>query len=93
MEILRIAIAGSIEQIKPEGDAIKIFTTETLCSAGEAQGSNRKCTYTLGVIWGALELANGRLFASKYTEFVLRGGSDDVFNFTELSWNTKLGKA
>lgn len=82
-----------IEQIKQERDAIRVFTTETLCSAGEAQGSSRKCTYTLGAIWGALELATGKRFLGKHTESVLRGSSHDVFEFTELSCNQKLGNA
>ncbi|OUL37329.1 hydrocarbon-binding protein [Nostoc sp. T09] len=73
-----------IDQIKQEGDAIKIFTSETLCSAGEAQGSSRKCTYTLGAVWGALELAIGKRFMGKQIESVLRGGSHDVFEFTEF---------
>ncbi|BAY11178.1 hydrocarbon-binding protein [Calothrix sp. NIES-2098] len=78
-----------IEQVQQEGDVIKILTSETLCCAGEAQGSNRKCTYTLGAIWGALELAFGKRFVGKHTESVLHGSSHDVFEFTELSCNKK----
>ncbi|OUL17838.1 hydrocarbon-binding protein [Nostoc sp. 106C] len=73
-----------IDRIKQEGDTIKILTSETLCCAGEVQGSNRKCTYTLGAIWGALEQATGKRFMGKHTESVLRGSSHDVFEFTEL---------
>ncbi|MDZ7960441.1 MAG: hydrocarbon-binding protein [Aulosira sp. DedQUE10] len=73
-----------IEQIKQEGETIKIFTKETLCSAGEAPGSTRKCTYTLGAIWGALEQALGKRLVGKHTESVLRGSSYDVFEFIQL---------
>jgi hypothetical protein len=73
-----------IDQIKQEGDAIKIFTTETFCSAGEVPGSNRKSTYTIGVVWGALEQATGKRLVGKHTESVLRGSSYDVFEFREL---------
>jgi hypothetical protein len=44
-----------IEKIISEGDIVKVYTSETLCSAGEAPGSNRKCTFTMGAIWGAIE--------------------------------------
>jgi predicted hydrocarbon binding protein len=74
-----------IEQMQQEGDTIKIFTSETLSSAGEALGSTRKCTYTLGAIWGALEQAIGKRLVGKHTESVLRGGSYDVFEFTQLN--------
>lgn len=73
-----------IEKIIKEGDVVKVYTSETLCSAGESQGSDRKCTYTLGAIWGALEQYFGKRFQGKHTESVLRGGTHDVFEFTEL---------
>lgn len=82
-----------VEKVQQEGDIIKIFTKETLCSAGEKPGSTRKCTYTLGAIWGVLELSTGKRFVGQHTESVLRGGSHDVFEFRELSGNKKLGKA
>jgi len=63
---------------------IKVYTSETLCSAGEAQGSNRKCNFTLGVIWGALEVFTGQNLQGKQIESVLRNGSHDVFEFTIL---------
>ncbi|MBD2339003.1 hydrocarbon-binding protein [Calothrix sp. FACHB-156] len=78
-----------IEQVKQEGDTIKIFVSDTLCSAGETPGSTRKSTYTLGAIWGALEQATGKRLVGKHTESVLRGSSYDVFEYTELSINRK----
>ncbi|MDF5717910.1 MAG: hydrocarbon-binding protein [Rhizonema sp. NSF051] len=74
-----------IEKIQKEGDVIKVYTSETFCSADEPQGSTRKCTYTLGAVWGALEQIFGKRFQGKHTESVLRGGEYDVFEFTEFS--------
>jgi predicted hydrocarbon binding protein len=73
-----------IEKISEDGDIIKVYTSETLCSADEAQGSPRKCTYTLGAVWGALEQTFGKRFQGKHTESVLRGGTHDVFEFNEF---------
>ncbi len=73
-----------IEKMIQDGDLIKVYTTETLCSAGENQGSQRKCTYTLGAVWGALEQTLGKRLQGKHTESVLRGGYHDVFEFIEL---------
>jgi predicted hydrocarbon binding protein len=74
-----------VEKIVQEGDVIKVYTTETVCSAGEPQGSSRSCTFTLGAIWGALEQVLGKRLQGKHTESVLRGGSHDVFEFREIA--------
>jgi predicted hydrocarbon binding protein len=74
----------TIEKIITEDDIIKVYTSETLCSAGEPQGSDRKCTFTLGAVWGVIEQAYGKRFQGKHTESVLRGGNYDVFEFTEF---------
>jgi predicted hydrocarbon binding protein len=73
-----------IHSILSEGDVIKVYTSETFCCAGEPQGSERKCTYTLGAIWGVLEQVTGKRLQGKHTESVLRGGDYDVFEFTKL---------
>lgn len=41
----------------------------------------RKCTFTLGAVWGALEEITGKRLKGTHTESVLRGGSNDVFEF------------
>ncbi|NJL62364.1 MAG: hydrocarbon-binding protein [Methylacidiphilales bacterium] len=74
----------TVEKIVDEGNVIKVYTSETLCSAGEPQGSERKCTFTLGAVWGTLEQTLGKRFQGKHTESVLRGGSHDVFEFNEF---------
>jgi predicted hydrocarbon binding protein len=73
-----------IDKIITEGDTIKVYTSETVCSAGEVQGSERKCTFTLGAAWGALEQILGKRLRGVHTESVLRGGSHDVFKFTPM---------
>ncbi len=73
-----------VEKLIQEKDIIKVYTSETLCSAGEPQGSPRKCTYTLGAVWGAIEQIIGQRLQGKHTESVLRGGDYDVFEFKPL---------
>ncbi|MFC4454821.1 hypothetical protein [Deinococcus sonorensis] len=67
-----------------EGDTIVIETQETVCSAGEPLGSDRKCTFTLGAVWGALEAVTGGMFLGEHTDCVLRGGTSDKFVFSPL---------
>lgn len=73
-----------LDKIEQTGDVIKVYTKETVCSAGEPQGSERKCSFTLGAVWGALEAVLNKRLQGKHTESVLRGGSHDVFEFTQL---------
>ncbi len=73
-----------INNIIREDDVIHVYTSETFCSAGEPQGSERQCTYTLGVVWGFIEQVLGKRLQGKHTESVLRGGDYDVFKFTFL---------
>jgi predicted hydrocarbon binding protein len=73
-----------VEKIVNEENVFKVYTSETICSAGEVLGSERKCSFTMGAIWGALEKITGKRFQGKHIESVLRGGSHDVFEFTEF---------
>jgi predicted hydrocarbon binding protein len=74
-----------IEKIIAEGDTIKVYTSETLCSVGEAPNSERKCTFTLGAVWGALEQLTGNRLKGTHTESILRGGTHDIFEFTPVN--------
>ncbi|WP_019586630.1 hypothetical protein [Deinococcus apachensis] len=67
-----------------DGETIVIETQDTVCSAGEPLGSDRKCTFTLGAVWGALEAITGELYLGEHTESVLRGGTSDKFVFSPL---------
>jgi predicted hydrocarbon binding protein len=73
---------AAINKIVQMDDVIKVYCSETVCSAGEAQGSPRKCTFTLGAVWGALSEVTGKKLRGTHTESVLRGGTHDVFEFT-----------
>jgi hypothetical protein len=74
-----------VDQIVEENDSIKVFCRETICSSGEAEGSSRTLTYTLGAIQGVLEQMTGRRLRGKQVESVLRGSTHDVLAFTVLS--------
>lgn len=73
-----------IEKIVEESELIKVYTSETFCSANEPEGSSRKCTFTLGAVWGALEEITGKRLRGTHTECVLSGGSHDIFEFSPL---------
>lgn len=73
-----------VDKIEDAGEMIKVYTRETVCSAGEKPGSARQCTYTLGAVWGAIETIQGKRYRGKQTESVLRGGTHDVFELTPL---------
>ena len=73
-----------VDKIEDTGDMIKVYAHETVCSAGEEQGSPRKCTYSLGAVWGAIETIQGKRYRGKHTESVLRGGSHDVFELSPI---------
>ncbi|NEQ22898.1 MAG: hypothetical protein F6K28_27845 [Microcoleus sp. SIO2G3] len=74
-----------VDRIVEEGDAIKVFCRETVCSAGEPQGSSRQLSFTLGAIQGVLEQMTGRRLRGKQIESVLRGGTHDVLAFEVLA--------
>lgn len=71
-----------VDKIEPDDDRIVVYCSETVCSAHEEFGSQRKCTFTLGAIHGAIEHLLGKQFMAKHTESVLRGGTHDVFVLT-----------
>ena len=68
-----------------QGDVVIIDTLETVCSANEPEGSMRKCTFTLGAVWGALESVMDKRYLGEHTDCVLRGGATDRFVFTPFS--------
>jgi predicted hydrocarbon binding protein len=70
-----------VERIIAEGENIKVYTSETFCSAGEPPNSPRKCTFTMAAVWGAIEQLIGKRFKGVHSECLLRGGTHDVFEF------------
>ena len=71
-----------VHKIEDHDDKIKVYTSETVCSAGEPQGSERKCTYSMGAVCGAIETIQGKRYRPKHIECVLRGGTHDVFEMS-----------
>jgi hypothetical protein len=74
-----------VEKIEDHGDLLKVFTYETVCSAGEEQGSSRKCTYSMGAVCGAIETIQGKRYRPQHTESVLRGSDRDIFEMTPMA--------
>ncbi len=74
----RLCIIDKIEQVDA---TIKVYCRETICSAGEPEGSPRKLTFTLGAIQGVIEQVMGARLRGKQTESVLRGSTHDVIEF------------
>jgi predicted hydrocarbon binding protein len=74
-----------IDKIEQDGDVYKVYTRETVCSAGESAGSNRKCTFTLGAVQGFLEAFLGKRLRGTHTDSVLRGGTHDVLEYITLT--------
>jgi len=70
-----------VDKIDETDASIKVYCRETICSAGEPEGSPRKLTFTLGAIQGVLEQIQGKRLRGKQTESVLRGSSHDVVEF------------
>ncbi|PZV12011.1 MAG: hypothetical protein DCF22_13185 [Leptolyngbya sp.] len=70
-----------IEKIVQSGESITVHCRETICSAGEPEGSPRKLTFTLGAIQGVLEQISGKRLRGKQIESVLRGSVHDVIEF------------
>lgn len=74
-----------LDRIEPTDDGFSVYTRETVCSAGEALGSQRCCTFTLGVIQGVLEAITGQRYHGRHVESVLRGAGADVFEYQARS--------
>ncbi|MFP5270641.1 hypothetical protein [Coleofasciculus sp.] len=73
-----------IKKIFQEDEVYKVYTHETVCSAGEPQGSSRQCTFTMGAIQGFLEAFLGERLRGTQTESVLRGGMYDILEYKVL---------
>ncbi|MEL6185497.1 MAG: hydrocarbon-binding protein [Myxococcota bacterium] len=76
----RLCVLESIEEC---GDKIRVTVSETVCMAGEAPGSERRCSFTLGAVHGALEALTGRLLKGRHTESPVAGDPADVFEFED----------
>ncbi len=82
LEGTRLCIIDTIEPA--EEDCIRVYCRETVCSSGEALGSDRNLSYTMGAIQGVLEEVTGKRLRGKQTASVLRGSDHDVVEFIPL---------
>lgn len=71
----------SVENITQNENEFNVDMLDTICSAGEPQGSARQLTFTLGAIQGALEEITGNKFKATQTGSVLRGQNFDSVQF------------
>lgn len=73
----------SVDSIEQRGEELVVRLSETVCSAGEPQGSPRELTFTLGAIQGAMEVLTQKRLRAKQTGSVLRGDTHDVVTLTQ----------
>ena len=73
----------NVERIDTDGEVIRVIVSDTVCMAGEPQGSDRRCSFTLGAVHGALEALTGRRLSGKHVESAWRGDPEDVFEFRD----------
>jgi len=74
-----------IDKIEAVEDGYRVYCRETICSAGEPQGSARTMSFTLGAVQGALEAMMGLRLRGTQVESVLRGSSHDVVELKVLA--------
>lgn len=73
-----------LDKIEKTDTGYRAYTQETVCSAGEEEGSARICTFSLGAVQGVLEAITNQRYRGQQIESVLRGGSHDVFEYTPI---------
>ena len=67
-----------IPKVEREGETFRVFLAETICSADEAQGSDRELSFTFGALHGAIEALYGVKLRGKQTGSILRGQEFDI---------------
>ncbi len=72
-----------VDKVEQDGDVLRVYLSETFCSAGEESGSPRELTFTLGAVQGAVEEITNKKFVGVQTGSVLRGQDHDIIDFTE----------
>jgi hypothetical protein len=73
-----------VEKFETDGDVYTVYARETVCSAGEKQGSTRDSTFTLSAIQGFLEAFLNKRLQGKQIGCILRGDAHDIFEFRVL---------
>lgn len=73
-----------IEKIETIEGGYQVYCRETVCSAGEEQGSSVGLSFTLGAVQGAVEAMMGERLRGTQVESVLRGSNYDVVELKVL---------
>jgi hypothetical protein len=73
-----------VDTIEKDGENYVMRLSETICSAGEPEGSDRELSFTLGAVQGAFGVLTQRRFRAKQVGSILRGDTHDVVRFTPL---------
>ena len=66
---------------RPDDETYRVYLSETVCSAGEEQGSDRELSFTFGALHGAIEALYGVKLRGKQVGSVLRGQDHDIVEF------------
>lgn len=73
-----------IDTIREDGPNLMVTVSDTVCMAGEPQGTTRTCSFTLGAVQGALEELTGRRLKGRHVTSRWRGEPEDVFEFSPM---------
>jgi len=73
-----------VESISEDDGVYRVHLKDTVCSAGEPQGSTRELTFTLGAVHGALEVLVQKKLRAKQVGSVLRGQDADIIELTPM---------
>src|SRR5690606_1956100 len=73
-----------VDKIEETGEGYRVYLSDTVCSAGEPQGSTRELSFTLGAVHGAMEVVVGKKLRAKQVGSVLRGQDHDIIELTAV---------
>lgn len=75
----KLCIISDIRRVDEE--TYRVCLSETVCSAGEPEGSDTELSFTFGAIHGAMEALTGKRLRGKQVGSVLRGQDHDIIEF------------
>ncbi len=73
-----------VDKIEQVADGYRVYLSDTVCSAGEPQGSTRELSFTLGAVHGAMEVVLGKRLRARQVGSVLRGQDHDIIELTAV---------
>jgi len=69
-------------RVEQKDNKFLVYLSDTICSADEEQGSDRKLSFTQGAILGAVEELTGHRMSSEQVGSILRGDDYDIVELT-----------